>query len=187
MKRDRQRQNRWKLGGGSPPNGACVNRPCAAGHQKLQAGLAVKAPRLAERWQSGRSRRTRNAKYGQLYRGFESLPLRQFIFSYKNQLVMSGIEGLEPLRKCLNQSIYFRARPNSTEHPMRARAKLRMLCVGENVGERCAISQCCPLALEGRGSLSKITRTSAHATSEVSGQSAQAEFSATSANFTFGP
>ena len=30
----------------------------------------------AERWQSGRSRRTRNAKYGQLYRGFESLPLR---------------------------------------------------------------------------------------------------------------
>ena len=32
---------------------------------------------LAERWQSGRMRRTRNAKYGQPYRGFESLPLRQ--------------------------------------------------------------------------------------------------------------
>jgi hypothetical protein len=31
----------------------------------------------AERWQSGRSRRTRNAKYAQAYRGFESLPLRQ--------------------------------------------------------------------------------------------------------------
>jgi hypothetical protein len=30
-----------------------------------------------ERWQSGRSRRTRNAEYGQPYRGFESLPLRQ--------------------------------------------------------------------------------------------------------------
>ena len=29
-----------------------------------------------ERWQSGRSRRTRNAEYGQPYRGFESLPLR---------------------------------------------------------------------------------------------------------------
>jgi hypothetical protein len=33
---------------------------------------------LAERWQSGRMRRTRNAKYGQPYRGFESLPLRHF-------------------------------------------------------------------------------------------------------------
>src|SRR5260370_6102822 len=30
-----------------------------------------------ERWQSGRSHRTRNAAYGQPYRGFESLPLRQ--------------------------------------------------------------------------------------------------------------
>src|SRR5262249_29382497 len=29
-----------------------------------------------ERWQSGRSHRTRNAAYGQPYRGFESLPLR---------------------------------------------------------------------------------------------------------------
>src|SRR5208337_4413408 len=27
-------------------------------------------------WQSGRSRRTRNAEYAQAYRGFESLPLR---------------------------------------------------------------------------------------------------------------
>src|SRR5215475_11473384 len=31
-----------------------------------------------ERWQSGRSHRTRNAAYGQPYRGFESLPLRHF-------------------------------------------------------------------------------------------------------------
>jgi hypothetical protein len=34
------------------------------------------SPSIAERWQSGRSRRTRNAKYSQGYRGFESLPLR---------------------------------------------------------------------------------------------------------------
>ena len=33
-------------------------------------------PIHAERWQSGRMRRTRNAVYGQPYRGFESLPLR---------------------------------------------------------------------------------------------------------------
>ena len=37
-------------------------------------GLVFAAP---ERWQSGRSRRTRNAEYAQAYRGFESLPLRQ--------------------------------------------------------------------------------------------------------------
>ena len=34
-----------------------------------------------ERWQSGRSHRTRNAAYGQPYRGFESLPLRH-IYPY---------------------------------------------------------------------------------------------------------
>ena len=33
--------------------------------------------RHAERWQRGRMRRTRNAVYGQPYRGFESHPLRQ--------------------------------------------------------------------------------------------------------------
>ena len=32
---------------------------------------------VMERWQSGRSHRTRNAAYGQPYRGFKSLPLRQ--------------------------------------------------------------------------------------------------------------
>lgn len=31
----------------------------------------------AERWLSGRKHRTRNAAYGQPYRGFESHPLRQ--------------------------------------------------------------------------------------------------------------
>jgi hypothetical protein len=35
------------------------------------------SPKAPERWQSGRSRRTRNAEYAQVYRGFESLPLRQ--------------------------------------------------------------------------------------------------------------
>ena len=42
---------------------------------------AHKARPLTERWQSGRSRRTRNAEYGQPYRGFESLPLRHFMTS----------------------------------------------------------------------------------------------------------
>lgn len=39
-------------------------------------GAESTAPRL-ERWQSGRMHRTRNAAYGQPYRGFKSLPLRQ--------------------------------------------------------------------------------------------------------------
>jgi hypothetical protein len=58
-------------------------------HPRLLRGAASEVtsrarrskPRHAERWQSGRSRRTRNAKYGQLYRGFESLPLRQLTVS----------------------------------------------------------------------------------------------------------
>lgn len=40
----------------------------------LKQSLQIKG---LERWQSGRSRRTRNAEYSQGYRGFESLPLRQ--------------------------------------------------------------------------------------------------------------
>ena len=43
-----------------------------------EAGARVLLPRpKKERCRSGRSGRTRNAVYGQLYRGFESLPLRQ--------------------------------------------------------------------------------------------------------------
>lgn len=38
--------------------------------------LAILARHFMERWQSGRMRRTRNAVYGQPYRGFESHPLR---------------------------------------------------------------------------------------------------------------
>ena len=41
-----------------------------------------------ERWQSGRMHRTRNAAYGQPYRGFESLPLRHKIFNF-NYLLTS--------------------------------------------------------------------------------------------------
>src|SRR3954468_24201720 len=41
---------------------------------RLTAGASPLA--AAERWQSGRMHRTRNAAYGQPYRGFESLPLR---------------------------------------------------------------------------------------------------------------
>jgi 2Fe-2S iron-sulfur cluster binding domain len=42
-------------------------------------GLSLSPP-APERWQSGRSRRTRNAEYAQAYRGFESLPLRQYSY-----------------------------------------------------------------------------------------------------------
>jgi hypothetical protein len=44
-----------------------------------------------ERWQSGRSHRTRNAEYAQVYRGFESLPLRQQILIY--QLLSANYAG----------------------------------------------------------------------------------------------
>ena len=54
------------------------------------------APRIAqvpERWQSGRLYRTRNAAYGQPYRGFESHPLRHYQileFSLPNQPLENG-------------------------------------------------------------------------------------------------
>src|SRR5271165_5454439 len=48
----------------------------------LRRGLRS-SPSAGERWQSGRSRRTRNAEYVQAYRGFESLPLRHAL-SYLN-------------------------------------------------------------------------------------------------------
>ena len=54
------------------PNGGLAGLPVLA----IQRGRP-QAFKHAERWQSGRSRRTRNAKYAQAYRGFESLPLRQ--------------------------------------------------------------------------------------------------------------
>ena len=44
-------------------------------HAKRRADLAARLPPAdagPERWQSGRSRRTRNAEYAQAYRGFES-------------------------------------------------------------------------------------------------------------------
>ena len=50
------------------------------GHETIRPARSTKTKSIAfkglERWQSGRSRRTRNAEYGQPYRGFESLPLR---------------------------------------------------------------------------------------------------------------
>ncbi len=50
----------WRFGG--PIKGDLGVLHAAA--QRLEAGSAFTAPRLPERWQSGRSRRTRNAKYG---------------------------------------------------------------------------------------------------------------------------
>ena len=46
--------------------------------RKFRGGESRKAtPQHKERCRSGRSGRTRNAVYGQLYRGFESLSLRK--------------------------------------------------------------------------------------------------------------
>ncbi len=55
--------------------------PCGGWRAMLSAaptcgGASTLPPPAPERWQSGRSRRTRNAEYAQAYRGFESLPLR---------------------------------------------------------------------------------------------------------------
>ena len=52
--------------------------PSRRGYPFSEYALKRSRPRLPERWQSGRSHRTRNAAYGQPYRGFESLPLRHF-------------------------------------------------------------------------------------------------------------
>jgi hypothetical protein len=52
---------------------AHAKRPATRGERFSASPLAL------ERWQSGRSRRTRNAEYAQAYRGFESLPLRHVV------------------------------------------------------------------------------------------------------------
>ena len=56
------------------------DRPCEQPRAMLSgaptSGRHVNSSTAPERWQSGRSRRTRNAEYVQAYRGFESLPLR---------------------------------------------------------------------------------------------------------------
>ena len=54
----------------------------------LRRGLRLAA--APERWQSGRSRRTRNAEYAQAYRGFESLPLRHVFAMVQRQSAWAG-------------------------------------------------------------------------------------------------
>jgi hypothetical protein len=60
------------ISGYSPPLGSQLPGDLTTSSRAIRSRL--------ERWQSGRSRRTRNAEYGQPYRGFESLPLRQPLF-----------------------------------------------------------------------------------------------------------
>ena len=71
-----------------PPKSVAATRATDCGRQRNLAqgaglhGFGIELPidfNRMERWQSGRSHRTRNAAYGQPYRGFESLPLRQSI------------------------------------------------------------------------------------------------------------
>ena len=66
---------------------------------------------LAERWQSGRSRRTRNAEYRQRYRGFESLPLRHAF----SRLAFSGPTAAKAAASCRSgRRAYFAGRPPET-------------------------------------------------------------------------
>jgi hypothetical protein len=58
---------------------ACVPASCWLDKRHDPRAARPFAP--TERWQSGRSHRTRNAAYGQPYRGFESLPLRHQVRS----------------------------------------------------------------------------------------------------------
>jgi hypothetical protein len=52
--------------------------PCNLPVQPLSSAPRRQRPTMtAERWQSGRMHRTRNAAWVQAHRGFESLPLRQ--------------------------------------------------------------------------------------------------------------
>lgn len=74
---DRRCAHRRACWGHGPP---CHRTACRCASGPLEAqNHTPGAPRraLAERWQSGRMHRTRNAAYGQPYRGFESPPLRQ--------------------------------------------------------------------------------------------------------------
>ena len=72
------------------PNWGLAEAPVLAIQQRRPQAF-----KHAERWQSGRSRRTRNAKYAQAYRGFESLPLRQSLLGFWQFLT-----GFLILRKC---------------------------------------------------------------------------------------
>ncbi len=56
-----------------------ASRPCVSPASPLNTAPRRSSLLNSERWQSGRMHRTRNAAYGQPYRGFESLPLRQFV------------------------------------------------------------------------------------------------------------
>ena len=61
----------------APPRVAVLPVMIAHAKRRADPAASVRASLPAlERWQSGRSRRTRNAEYAQAYRGFESLPLR---------------------------------------------------------------------------------------------------------------
>src|SRR3954453_705163 len=65
-----------------------MGRAAARARARPKPALRRHAPR-AERWLSGRKHRTRNAAYGQPYRGFESHPLRHAtgqLVSYKGAL-----------------------------------------------------------------------------------------------------
>ena len=56
----------------------------------------------AERWLSGRKHRTRNATYGQLYRGFESLPLRHILVFHSLPISIKRLENLRNLSNPLS-------------------------------------------------------------------------------------
>ena len=62
---------------GDKAKAPCRRTPVRAKRAPTPLARLLRSSTAPERWQSGRSRRTRNAEYAQAYRGFESLPLRQ--------------------------------------------------------------------------------------------------------------
>src|SRR3954465_1007105 len=81
-----------------------MGRAAARARARPKPAFRRHAPR-AERWLSGRKHRTRNAAYGQPYRGFESHPLRHAtgpLVSTKERCAKAStigrFKGAEPLR-----------------------------------------------------------------------------------------
>jgi hypothetical protein len=88
-------------------------------------GIVGHIPKMAEnqeiapleRWQSGRMHRTRNAAYGQPYRGFESLPLRHNLCDKPIQFrtgspLASGFDAKKVFARGLNIPIAPQRRPS---------------------------------------------------------------------------
>src|SRR5262245_15042479 len=91
-----------------------------------------------DRWLSGRKHRTRNAAYGQLYRGFESLPVRHLRRVVVSPVSVSGPKSpavAGPLLATSEDVAVVTQRPNSA-YFHRNSAKLSVFSSAREFGER---------------------------------------------------